>query len=69
MAKKKQKPIQVMVEDDLHDQTHRYAKSHGFSVGALIRALLRIQTDPNDPRPPPPGIEDERKRPSRRKGG
>ena len=67
MAKKKQKHIQIMVDEELRQQAHEYAKKHGFSLGALIRALLRIQTDPNDPRLPPPGIEEERKRPSRRK--
>ena len=69
MTQKKQKPIQVMVEDDLHQQAHVYAKAHGFSLGALVRAMLRIHTNPHNPQPPPRGVAEERKRPSRRKGG
>ena len=67
MKPKKTKPIQVMVEDDLHEQAHRYAKSHGFSLGALVRALLRAQINPDHTQPLPNNLDEERKRPSRRK--
>ena len=65
----KNKKIQIKVDEALRDQANAYAKDKGVSLGALIRALLRIQTEPSDPRPLPPGMEAERKRPPRSKKG
>lgn len=67
MPKKKEKTVRVRVDDDLYEQSKQYAKQHKVTLGMLIRALLRIQTDPQDPRDPPPTIEQERKRPTRRR--
>jgi hypothetical protein len=44
-----------------------YARQRKVTLGMIIRALLRIQTDAEDPRELPPNIEQERKRPSRRR--
>lgn len=67
--KKKGKTVQVRMEPELYDDATHYTEGHGISLGALIRALLRRQTDRNDPRPLPPGIEQEAKRPKRKKKG
>ena len=67
MAKKKEKTVRVRVDEDLYEQSRKYATKHKVTLGMLIRALLRIQTDPQDPRDPPATIEQERKRPSRRR--
>ncbi len=67
MPKKKEKTVRVRVDEDLYEQSMEYAKQRKVTLGMLIRALLRIQTDPEDPRDLPPNIEQERKRPSRRK--
>ena len=64
---KKSKPIQFYAEPELHEEAMAYAKQHGVSLGALLRSLLRFWVNPEDPRPLPPGIEEESKRPSRRK--
>jgi len=65
--RKKGKMLRVRVDDELYDDANAYVEERGFSLGALIRALLKRQVDRNDPRPPPPGIEQEVKRPPRRK--
>ena len=67
MPKKKEKTVRVRVDDELYDQSMAYAKQRKVTLGMLIRALLRIQTDSEDPRDLPPNIEQERKRPSRRR--
>lgn len=67
MAKKKEKMWRVRVEDDLDRQATEYAKGYDVSLGALIRAIMRVWVNADDPRPLPPGIESEAKRPSRRK--
>lgn len=67
VAKKKDKTWRVRVEDDLDQNAAQYAKDKGVSLGALIRAIMRVWVDPQDPRELPPGIEAEAKRPSRQK--
>lgn len=57
--KKKDKKLIVRLDEELYEQAHDYSQKRGFSLSSLIRAFLRIQTDPEDPREPPPGIEDE----------
>lgn len=66
-ALKKSKPIQFYVEPELYQQAMQYAREHGISLGALLRSLLRVWVNPEDPRPLPPAVDDENKRPSRRK--
>lgn len=68
-SKKKIKKIELRVDEDLHAQAEQYAHGYGVSLGALIRALLRQLTDPQNPQPLPPGVEAEKKRPPRRKDG
>ncbi len=70
--RKKSEHIQLKLDPQLRGQVDdyiEYYEQHGqkFSISGLIRALLRWHTDPQDPRPPPPGIEEESKRPSRRR--
>jgi antitoxin component of RelBE/YafQ-DinJ toxin-antitoxin module len=68
VVKKKDRKVEVRLDPDLHDQAHRYVEERGVTLGALIRALLRLWTDPEMPHELPPGVEEEKKRPSRRKG-
>ncbi len=65
MGSKKDKQVKILMDEDLHDQAVKYSEEHGFSLGALVRSLLRRQTDPENPQPPPPGIDKEAERPSR----
>ena len=65
-VKKKDKKIEVKLDPDLYDQANKYADGHGVSLSAIIRALLRIVSDPQDPKPLPPGVDQEKKRPPRR---
>jgi len=73
MAKKKRAPgsktrtWQIPVEPDLDENAKKYAREHGFSLSAIIRAIARVWFDPHDPRPLPPNIERETKRPPRKK--
>lgn len=63
--KRKKKKVELRLDEDLHRQANEYAKQHGSSLGAVIRALLRFWTDPRDPRPLPPDVDKEKKRPPR----
>ncbi len=67
--RKKSEHIQLKLDPELRQQVDDYVESHGnkFTVSGLIRAMLRYWTNREDPYPPPPGIEEESKRPSRRK--
>lgn len=69
--KRKGQSVVVRMDDELYEQAHEYSEEHGFSLSALIRTLLRIQTDREDPREPPDGVDDEMKayqyRPAQRK--
>jgi hypothetical protein len=59
----KEKSVTTRMDKGLYEQVVAYAREHKISVGALIRALLRFQTDPEDPRPPPPGADEGGARP------
>ncbi len=67
MTKKKEEHINLRIDPELRVQAEEYARKNGVSLAALIRRLLRYWTDPKKPRKLPKGIEEERKRPSRRK--
>ena len=51
--------VPTRMDEALHDQAMAYARHHRITLSGLIRSLLRIQTDPQDPREPPPGAEEE----------
>lgn len=57
----KNKNVIVRMDKELYDNAHEYAEKRGLNLSAIIRAFLRIQTDPEDPRDPPPGTDDEMK--------
>jgi hypothetical protein len=65
--KKKSRTWKVPVEPDLDEQARKYTEAHKVGLASLIRSIMRIWVNPEDPRPLPPGIENEKKRPSRRK--
>lgn len=60
--KKKSESWRVPVDEDLDRQVRDYAKANGISLAALLRALARLWTNPTDPRNPPPGVADEKRR-------
>ncbi len=60
--KKKSESWRVPVDEDLDRQVRDYAKTNGISLAALLRALARLWTNPTDPRNPPPGVADEKRR-------
>ena len=62
MARKRGRQLKVRIDAELDDQAQKYADEHGVSLSAIIRAFLRVLTDPNDPRSLPPGTEEEEKR-------
>ncbi len=64
---KKTKKVEVRLDEELHRQAAAYAEKHGASLGAILRAILRYWTNPEDPYPLPPGVEEEKKRPPRRR--
>ena len=65
--KKKDDKLVIRVDEELRQSADEYAKKTGFPLGAIVRAILRNWFNPDDPRPLPPGVEEEMKRPSRRK--
>ncbi len=67
--KPKSKKIEVPVDEDLYEEATDYAKQHGVGLASILRAIMRIWFDPEDPRPLPPGVEDEKRRPRRKKDG
>ena len=70
MAKRKNRKddkLVLRIDPELRANADRYAEEHGKPLSAIVRAILRIWFDPADPRPLPPGVDEEMKRPSRRK--
>jgi hypothetical protein len=65
--KKKARYWHIRVDEDLDEQAKKYADQRKVSIGALIRRLIGLQTDPEDPRELPPGMAEEKKRPPRKK--
>ncbi len=73
MARKKQKkdvPLQFLVDPELKEDIESYAAEHHAGIGATLRAIARYFLRGNKGGPfelPPGAIEEEKKRPSRRK--
>ena len=61
-AKKRTRSWRVPVDEDLDKQVVDYAKANGTSLAALLRAIARLWTNPTDPRNPPPGVAEEKRR-------
>lgn len=61
-AKKRTRSWRVPVDEDLDKQVVDYAKANGISLAALLRAIARLWTNPTDPRNPPPGVAEEKRR-------
>jgi uncharacterized membrane-anchored protein YjiN (DUF445 family) len=63
---KKDKELRVRIDDDLDQAAREYAEKAGHPLGAIVRAILRDWFNREDPRPLPPGVEQEKERPSAR---
>ena len=72
MAAKKRAPgsrtkkVEVPLTPQEYENARNYSREHGFGLAAILRAIMRIWFDPQDPRPLPPNIERENKRPPRK---
>lgn len=60
---KKDKHVHIRMEEELYQQAEEYARQRNLTLSGIMRAFLRILTDPQDPREPPPGAAEESKRP------
>lgn len=60
-VRKRNKNIIVRVDEKLYDDAQDYSERRHINLSAMIRAFLRIQVDPEDPRDPPPGTDEEMK--------
>lgn len=68
-SKKKTRKVDVPMDDELYGKLSGYAKDNNVGMAALIRAVIGrwLGGYPDDPRSLPPNIQEENKRPSRKK--
>lgn len=62
--KRKSSRVEIKMDDELREQVDKYIDYYDehkqkFGISALVRAILRIWTNPDDPWPPPEGVEEE----------
>ncbi len=67
MTKKRDQYLHLRIDPELRAQAEEYARKNGVTLAALMRRLLHYWTNPQKPRKLPKGIEEERRRPPRRK--
>ena len=65
--RKKTKDIRVRVDDDLHRRASKRAHSDHRKLSEIIRAWLRLYADEEVNAPHPDLLDEERKRPKRKK--
>lgn len=66
MPSKKAMQIVIRLDEDLYFQSRGYVEQRGTTVAAVVRAMLRELTNPDNPRPLPAEIAAEVQRAVRR---
>ena len=61
------RPWVVRPGKKLNKQARKYVKDNGITLADLVRRLVALWTNPEDPRPAPPASEHDKRRVKRTK--
>jgi hypothetical protein len=67
MTTKRERRLEIRLDEELYAQARDYAEARGTTLAALVRATLRHLTDPRKPLALPRGIAREVRRAPRGK--